>query len=187
MQIEPIISYRHLDPSDAVTAHVQKRLAALEHFHHRIVGCEVTLDAPQKRKRTGRIVRAKVDLRLPGDDIHVERSIARGSAREDLLLAINRAFAAAEKTLKHHRKVKGGLEVKPHPPVLHGEITRLEPELGYGYVEADDGHEVYFQRQDLTADRWDRLHLGSRLRFREMQGDKGPYAASVTLLEKDDD
>lgn len=68
----------------------------------------------------------------------------------------------------------GAIEIKHHPPVLHGEISTLEPELGYGYLRADDGREVHFQRDALTSDVWDHLAKGSRLRFREMQGERVP-------------
>jgi cold shock CspA family protein len=85
--------------------------------------------------------------------------------------------------LKKRKKVMGGVEVKHHPPVLHGEITEFEPELGHGWLRADDGRMVYFQRDSLTSDDWDRLKTGVRLRFREMEGEKGPYATGVTLSE----
>lgn len=183
MQTEPVISFRNLDASPAVTELVGRRIAVLERLHDRLTGCEVTLEAPQKRKSSGRVVKARLTLHIPGGDFHAERTVAQGSARDDLLLAVNRAFSAAEKHLKRHKKKLGMVEVKHHPPVLHGEIATLEPELGYGYLRADDGREVYFQREALTSDDWDRLTRGTRLRFRELQGDKGPYATGVTLAE----
>lgn len=183
MQIDPIISWHNIDPSPAVEALVRRRIEALERRHDRITGCEVTLEATQKRRVSGRAVRAAITLRLPGADFHTEREVAQGNAHDDLLLAANRAFSAAEKHLAKQKKVMGGIEVKHHAPLLHGEITLIEPELGYGYLRADDGREVYFQRDGLTHDVWDTLDKGTRLRFREEQGDKGPYATAVTMIE----
>lgn len=183
MQTEPIISYRNVDRSAAVDELVTRRIAKLEERDDRITGCEVTLDAPQKRKRNGRVLRVTLNLHLPGPDVSISREVAQGSAREDLVLAVNRAFTAAEKTLKRRKKVMDGVEVKHHPPVLHGTITEFEAELGYGQLRADDGREVYFQRDALNADDWDRLSKGTRLRFREMIGEKGPYATAVTVAE----
>ena len=183
MQTDPVISYRNLDPSPAIEALVAKRIAVLERISDRIIGCEVTLEAPQKRRLHGRAFRVRLNLHVPGPDVSVAREVVQGSAQEDLTLAVNRTFSAAEKQLKRHKKVMGAIEVKHHPPVLHGEISTLEPELGYGYLRADDGREVYFQRDALTSDVWDRLAKGSRLRFREMQGDKGAYATAVTVVK----
>lgn len=183
MQIEPIISYRNIEPSPDVDETIRRRISVLERIDNRITGCEVTLDAPQKRKAQGRVMRAHLNLHIPGPDFSVTRSVAQGSARDDLLLAINRAFSGAEKQLKRQKKKMGAVEVKQHAPVLHGEITLIEPELGYGYLRADNGREVYFQRDSLTSDFWDSLEKGHRLRFREQQGEKGPFAVAVSLAE----
>ena len=182
MQIAPIISYRNIDPSPAVTELVNRRIGVLERISDRITGCDITLDAPQKRKIHGRVFRARVNLHIPGPDFSVSREVAQGSARDDLLLAVNRAFSAAEKHLKSQKKKMGRVEVKHHSPVQHGEITLIEPELGYGYLSADDGREVYFQRDSLTSDIWGELETGDRLRFREMEGEKGVYAVGVSRV-----
>lgn len=183
MQIEPIISYHNLDPSPAVENLVHQRIKVLERRDDRITGCEVTMEAPQKLKRHGRVFKVRLNLHLPGPDLSISREIAQGSAQGDLILAVNRAFTTAEKVLKKRKKKMDGIEVKHHPPVLYGEIAELEPELGYGWMQADDGRKVYFQRDSLTSDDWKRLGQGTRLRYREMQGDKGPYAASVTIAD----
>ena len=183
VQTEPILSFHNLDPSPSISALVARRIAVLERLHPRLIGCDVTLDAPQKRKRHGRILRARVTLHLPGPNIHAERSFAQGSARDDLLLALNRAFSAIETRMKRMKLTKAGLDVKQHAPLLHGEIVTLEPELGYGTLRAYDGREVYFQRDGLSDGSWDSLRLGARLRFREFMGDKGPYAAHVSLAD----
>ncbi|MDG4648449.1 HPF/RaiA family ribosome-associated protein [Roseibacterium sp. SDUM158017] len=181
MQTEPIISYHNIDHSPAVDELVQRRIALLERRDERITGCEVTMEAPQKRKRHGRVFKVRLNVHLPGPDVSVAREVAQGSAQEDLILAVNRAFTAAEKALKKRKKVMGGVEVKHHAPILHGEIAELEPELGYGWVTADDGRRVYFQRDSLTSDQWELLEKGTRIRFREMEGEKGPYATAVTI------
>jgi cold shock CspA family protein/ribosome-associated translation inhibitor RaiA len=183
MQIEPIIAYHNIDHSPAVENLVHRRIKMLERRNDRLAGCEVTMEAPQRKKRHGRVFSVRLNLRLPGPDLSISREIAQGSAQDDLILAVNRAFTAAEKALKKRKKTMDGVEVKHHPPVLHGEIDELEPELGYGWVRADDGRRVYFQRDSLTSDDWERLDKGTRLRFREMEGEKGAYAASVTIAD----
>jgi cold shock CspA family protein/ribosome-associated translation inhibitor RaiA len=183
MQTPPIISYHNLDPVPAINALIEKRIAVLERISDRITGCEVTMEAAQKRKLHGRMFKVRLNLHIPGPDFSVAQEVAQGSAQDDLILAVNRAFSAAEKHLKRQKKKMGAVEVKHHPPVLHGKITLLEPELGYGYLQADDGREVYFQKDGLTSDDWDQLEKGTRLRFREMEGEKGPYAAAVTVVQ----
>lgn len=181
MQTQPIITFRNMESSPAVEAVIAKRIAALEHFSDRITGCEVILEAPQKRQVKGRAFAVRVNLQLPGPDLSVSRTVAQGSAQDDLVLAVNRAFSAVEKQLKKNRDTMARVEVKHHPPELHGEITELEPELGYGWLRADDGREVYFERDSLVSGDWDDLKPGAKMRMRVADGEKGPFATGLSL------
>lgn len=95
MQIEPIISYHNVDPSPTVENLVHRRIKVLERRDDRITGCEVTMEAPQKLKRHGRVFKVRLNLHLPGLDLSISREIAQGSAQGDLILAVNRAFTTA--------------------------------------------------------------------------------------------
>lgn len=75
----------------------------------------------------------------------------------------------------------GRVEVKQHSPILHGHIDRLFTDEGYGFIKADDGNEVYFQRDSLTTGVWDELVVDAKVRFREEIGEKGPYATNVAV------
>ena len=180
MESKPTLTYRNMDSSPSIETLVRRRIGDLERFHARLTGCDVVIEATQARKHNAKGYRVRVNLHLPGPDISVAREVAQGAARDDVLLAMNRAFSAAEKKLKQQKQVMNALHVKSHPDVLHGRITDLEPELGYGYLRADDGREVYFQRDSFETGDWDQLQKGMRLRFREEQGENGPFATNVS-------
>ena len=181
MQIDPIIAYRNIDHSPAVEALVRRRIEMLERRDDRITGCDVTLEAPQKKQRHGSVYKVRLNLHMPGPDLSISREVAQGSAQDDLMLAVNRAFSAAETALKKRKKTLAGIEVKHHPPVLHGQIAELEPELGHGWIRADDGRMVYFQRDSLTGNDWDKIAVGDEIEFSLMEGEKGSFAVNVTL------
>ncbi|MFC2968260.1 HPF/RaiA family ribosome-associated protein [Acidimangrovimonas pyrenivorans] len=182
MQRSPVISWKNLDPAPAVEARIHERIAALERFFPNLIGCRVVVCAPQRRKVSGREIDVRIHLEVPGPDIDIARSIHQGQAGDDALLAVNAAFAALEQRLKEYHRRLDGKEVKHHPPLLHGEIVEFEPELGWGFLRADDGREVYFQKDALGEGAWETLALGDRLRFREMEGEKGPFAVDVTVV-----
>ena len=163
MQTEPIITWRNMPHSGAVDEIVHTRIKALEKFNSKIIGCEVVIDAPQKRGSSGRGIDVRIHLRLPGPDLDVARSVRQGEAADDVTLAVNKAFSALERQLKERSRVMDAHEVKHHPSVLHGEIIELENALGYVWVRADDGREVYFQKDGLITGTWDALELGDRL------------------------
>jgi ribosome-associated translation inhibitor RaiA/cold shock CspA family protein len=182
MQSPPNISFRHIEGSPELRDHIEKRMGELEAAYPDIVGCDVVVEAPRKKQVTGTEFLVRITLRVPGPDIHVERHFGRSGGSEDLNLAIHGAFDAARRILKEQKREMGALEVKHHPPILHGAVCRLFEGEGYGFALADDGHELYFGQESLTAGNWGDLKVGTRLRFREMEGDKGRYAANVAVL-----
>lgn len=183
MQTKPTISYRNLPSSAILDEIIHKRIDALEKFSSAIVGCHVVIEAPQKRRLNARGFEVRIHLEVPGPDLSVSRSVRQGDAQDDAKLAINSAFGALEKRLKEQKRKMNAQEVKHHPPILHGEIVELIGDQGYGYLRGDDGREVYFQRDSLVAGNWDRLGLGDRLRFREMDGEKGAFAVDVAVVD----
>lgn len=179
MQREPIITWRNISRSEAVEEIIRKRIEAVDKFCPEAVGLRITLDAPQKPRHAARGFDVRLHLEVPGPDLDVARTVRHGHAAEDILRAVNAAFTSLEKRIKENRKIMGGQEIKHHPNLLHGGIVELEPELGFGFVRADDGRELYFQKDSLVAGDWDSLAVGGRLRFREQDGEKGPFAVDV--------
>ena len=53
-----------------------------------------------------------------------------------------------------------------------------------GFIETDDGYEIFFSRNAVLNDAFDQLVVGSEVRFVEQEGDKGPQASSVRLIGK---
>jgi ribosome-associated translation inhibitor RaiA len=183
MQTDPIISWHHMDPSPAVEAIIHKRIEALDHIHDRIIGCRVVLEAADKRKLTGREFEVHLHLSLPGKGIDVRRSYGQEEAEADLLHAVNASFTAAEKQLRAITERRQPQNVKQHAPILHGTVETLEPELGWGTLRGEDGRSVYFQRESLPDHIWPEVSKGSRFRYRAFEGDKGPYAVDLSLLD----
>ncbi len=181
MQHEPIITWCNIPRSDAVEAIIRKRIAAIEKFCPEALGLRITLDAPQKPRHAARGFDVRLHLEVPGPDLDVARTVRHGHAADDIVRAVKAAFTALEARVKESRRIMGGQQIKHHPDILHGEIVELEPELGYGFVRADDGREVYFQKDGLLTGAWDDLEIGTRLRFRELDGEKGPFAVDVAL------
>lgn len=179
MQREPVITWRNVERSEAVEAIIHKRIEAIERLCPDALGLRVTLDAPQKPRHAARGFDVRLHLEVPGPDLDVARTVRHGHAADDIVRAVNATFTALEKRVRESRRVRAGQEVKHHPAILHGVIVELEQELGYGFLRADDGQEIYFQKDGLVTGAWADLAAGARLRFREQDGEKGPFAVDV--------
>jgi cold shock CspA family protein len=75
-------------------------------------------------------------------------------------------------------------DVKLHESVPSGQIVRFDPNAGYGFIHASDGHEVYFDRNSVISRRAFRIRKGMPVTFVEVMGEKGPQASTVKLLGK---
>ena len=76
----------------------------------------------------------------------------------------------------------GGRGVKSRSGPSHGRVVELFKDDGYGFVETSDGWEYYFHRNSVLHDGFDRLEIGTEVRFAEEEGEKGPQASTVEIV-----
>lgn len=185
MQIPLEITFHNMDRSDAVEANIREKADKLERYFDRIVACRVVVEAPHKHRRKGKLYNVRIDISVPGKEILVNRNGPKNQAHEDVYVAIRDAFAAAGRQVEDHaRKVRG--DIKSHEVPLHGKVARLFPYEGYGFVAMSDGREVYFHKNSVVNDQFDKLEVGSEVRVAEAHGESadGPQASTVTPVGK---
>lgn len=176
MAVPVQVTFRDIPPSDAVTAHVERRAAKLGTFHDRIVKCHVVLEAPHRHHKHGKRYHVRIDMQVPGKELVVSRNPE--DTKEDLYAAVDDAFGDAERVLEEYgRQLKIGMKSHARPP--HGVVTKLFHDRGYGFIEAEDGREIYFHQNSVIDGRFEKLQIGAKVRFAEEDGDKGPQASTV--------
>jgi ribosomal subunit interface protein len=159
-----------------VQQYLQERIHRLETFYPRITSCRVVFDAPLGHHQTGGPFTVNLYVDVPGTVVAVNRQQS-----DDLHVAIRAAFDAAQRQLQDHvRKQRG--EVSPTEVPPRGRVVRLFPDEGYGFIATADGRELYFHRNSVLEDAFDRLELGTEVRFAEELGNEGPQASTVALL-----
>ena len=94
------ITYRDMDPSDAVNRIIHKKAARLDGIFSGITGCRVVVESPHNSHRHGNKVRVAIDLSVPGQELVVGRDGSAAPEHEDVYAAVNDAFRAAERQLK---------------------------------------------------------------------------------------
>jgi ribosomal subunit interface protein len=183
MQVPLQITFRHMDSSDAVAARIRERTAELERHFDRITSCRVVVECRHPRHQQGNLFRVRVDLKVPGREIVVGRDPAAHHAHEDVYVAIRDAFDATRRLLEDHVRERRG-EVKVHAVPDHGRIARLLPEQSCGFIASADGNEIYFHRNSVTNDGFDKLTVGDEVRFvaQHSESAAGPQASTVVPL-----
>jgi cold shock CspA family protein/ribosome-associated translation inhibitor RaiA len=185
MQIPLQVSFRNIDHSDAIEAYAAEQAAKLETFYPRLIGCRVVIEAPHARHHKGRVYHVRVDLTVPGEEIVVRRDPAEHAAHTDLHVAIRDAFHAAQRHLQDYvrRHQPQAAKSRVEPP--HARVVRLLPDRDCGFLVTDDGREIYFHRNAVVGGAYERLEIGTEVRFMESQGDEGPQASTVTVVGKE--
>jgi ribosome-associated translation inhibitor RaiA len=89
---------------------IRKRIADLEQFYPRLIGCSVVVEGPGRHHRTGGPYLVRIDLRVPGG----EPIIVDHQNEERLDLAIGESFDAATRRLEDWARLQRG-DVKMQP------------------------------------------------------------------------
>ena len=62
---------------------------------------------------------------------------------------------------------------------MQGTIKKVVHDRGFGFIQAQDGKEIFFHRSSLQQLDFDTLKEGESVEFEVERGDKGPRAINV--------
>ncbi len=65
---------------------------------------------------------------------------------------------------------------------MQGKVKWFNPDKGYGFIEAEDGNDVFVHFSAIQIDGFKTLQEGQDVEFEVVDGDRGSQAANVTLL-----
>jgi ribosomal subunit interface protein len=104
MQNNLQISFRGMETSAAVEARIRERTERLERFDDRITSCHVVVQAPHRHHQQGQLYEVRIQVRVPGDELVINREGSQDHAHEDVYVAIRDAFQAAERRLEERAR-----------------------------------------------------------------------------------
>jgi cold shock CspA family protein/ribosome-associated translation inhibitor RaiA len=185
METEPKIVFENIGPSDAVRQRILEEIAHLEELYGRITSCRVVVDKPEKGRRKGTPYQVRIHLVLPGGkEVAVHPSTAGHQWNADPNVAIRTAFDAAQKQLKKSvKRLRGEVKTREVPQDF-GNVARVFPDDGYGFIEAPDGQEIYFHKNAVVDAGFDKLKPGDVVTYVAREGEKGLQASTVHVKER---
>jgi len=63
-----------------------------------------------------------------------------------------------------------------------GKVKWFSTEKGYGFIEREQGGDVFVHFSAIEGDGFKTLEEGQRVSFEVVEGSRGPQAANVTIL-----
>jgi CspA family cold shock protein len=66
--------------------------------------------------------------------------------------------------------------------MINGTVKWFNPRKGFGFIEREDGSDVFVHHSAINAVGFKSLDEGDRVSFDIEQGQKGPAAANVSVI-----
>lgn len=182
MQVPIEITFRHIGMTEALDRTVRELAAKLERYCDHIQSCRVAVERPNAHPTSGSGYRVRIDLMVPpGHEVVIRREADEGLVTDDLYKVLHDAFHAAERKLKKLNSKQRGLR-KSHPEHdVQGVVGKLFED--YGFISTIDGREIYFHKNSVVNENFDELKVGFGVAFVEEEGDEGPQASTVRIVD----
>lgn len=184
MQTPLQITFDGLDPSEALSDRIRKKVAHLERLCPDLISCRVAVEMPHHRRHQGDLFNVRVELGVPGQPpIVAAKEEHDNHAHEDAHVAVRDAFDAVERQLRAYLE-KQHRHTKVHAVPPHGRVLRVQPDGEFGFLRSSDGLDVYFHRNAVIGGTIDDLAPGDEVRFvlHAEEGELGPQASSVERI-----
>ena len=192
------VTFRNMKDLAGLEEMAQKEAAKLERFYDRISSCRVVVERPQ-RAESSTLFHVRIDLCLPNGELVVKHTPSLHGTLQDTKTeksrreaesvlvhkspqrAIHEAFHEMRRRLQDYSRRQEG-SVKSVQKMAGGTVKEIFPEEGYGFLETRDSRQIYFHRASVLDGHFDRLRVGTSVRFAEEQGEKGPQASTVKVV-----
>jgi ribosomal subunit interface protein len=183
MKLPLQITFRNMDPSEAMETDIREKAEKLNQFCRDIMSCRAVVEVQHHHHHKGNLYHVSLDITVPGSEIVISRGHDLHHSHADAYVAIRDAFDNARRKLEDYNR-RRQQQVKSHEAPHHGRIAQLFMDEGYGKIATADGREIYFHKNSVLNESFGQLGVGTEVRFDEEQGDRGPQASTVKIVGK---
>ncbi len=179
------IMFRDVERTPHLESLIHQEAEKLEKFHNNLIHCRVAVEKPQEHQQSGNPYRIRLEILVPKNpEIVVTRDPGKEEMHLSLESVLKDAFKTAQRRLKKLEAKQRG-EVKSHPQQeSNAVVEKLFPDKGYGFLRTVDGQEIFFHRNSVLYNDFERLDIGTGVNFIKEMGEKGPQASTVRIVDK---
>lgn len=98
------ITYRGMEPSEAITARIHEKMAKLERFHDRITTARVVFEQLHRHHHQGNLFHVRIDLTVAGGELVVAKEKHDQHGHEDAYVALRDAFDGLRRRLEDYAR-----------------------------------------------------------------------------------
>jgi cold shock CspA family protein len=177
------ISYRDVTKTETIENLIREKVNKLEKICNYITRCSIAIEKPHSNIKSGNQYRIRLDITVPpGHEIVIRKEPGNNSMHSSLQAVIRDAFDAARKQLQKLTAIQRE-KVKVHPEQEAGAlVAKVFTEEGYGFLKTINGREIYFHKNSVVNENFEKIEEGMSVRFFEVEGEKGPQASTVQII-----
>ncbi|MFO7728156.1 MAG: HPF/RaiA family ribosome-associated protein [Desulfonatronovibrio sp.] len=185
MNVPAEITYRGVEKTQSLDNLIQSKISKLDKFSNRINSCRVSVELDQNSKNTSNIYRVRIDLTMSqGQEIPIIEKTKPDDEKLGVEAIVRRAFDIAQRQAVKFKELQSR-EVKTHPDqTVQGLVKSIFPEEEYGFIKTLDGEDIYFHKNSVANDDFDRLTVGTGVTYSATEGEKGLQATIVRVRDK---
>ena len=185
MQVPVKITFRNVEKTPAVEDLINRKVDKLERICNYITSCRITIEKLQKHQRMGNLFRVQIDLAVPpGHKLVAGKEPGDSDMHDPLFTVVRHAFEAAERQLKALVERQRGLVKTHQEQELQAVVSRLYKDESHGSLRTIEGREIYFHKNSVLNHDFDRLEIGTGVRYVYEIGERGPQASTVQIVDK---
>lgn len=185
MQIPLQLSFKNVRRTPDVEELIHDKAAKLGKVCDYLSSCRVAVEKPQSHLHSGNPYRVRIDMTVsPGHELVVKNEAGRGNMHDPLDVVIRDAFDTASRRLRKLVAQQRG-KVKNHEAQQAVALVhRLFPKDEYGFLKTiDTQEEIYFHKNSVLHGDFERLRIGTGVRYEAEVGEQGPQATTVQVVE----
>jgi cold shock CspA family protein len=185
MKVPLEIAFKGIRNTDELDALIREEAAKLERVCGYISSCRVIVEARQKHQTTGSPYRVRIDMTVPpGHELVVKQEAGQGDMHDPVEIVIKDVFESAARQLrKLVEQQRGAIKAHPEQEVM-AVVHRLFPEEEYGFLRTvDTQQDIYFHKNSVLHHDFDRLVVGTGVRYTAQEGEQGLQATAVQIVD----
>src|SRR5438270_3828215 len=152
-------AFHGVPSSPEVEAEIRDHVDKLERRFAHLIGCRVSVELLHRQHKTGNLYDVHVEMEVPGGELvvsHAPHHPRERFAEPDLEASLRGAFKVARRRLTEYKRQLDG-EVKLHEEAFAGQVSQMYPNEDHGFILTHEGTQLYFHRNSLLNDDFDRL------------------------------
>ncbi len=187
MKVPLEITYRDVEKSAAIETLIHEKVAKLERLCNYINSCHIAVEKINDRPRSGSPYRVRIDLTLPpSHELVADSHPSDRDQYANLDTVVRDAFSKMERQLKEQTRMQRESEKTQGGSIdaTAALVTRIFREQDYGFIKTLAGEDIYFHRNSVLHGDFDRLEVGTGVRYEAVEGEQGLQATTVQIVDK---